>query len=50
MASEVTDPSSGFVLGVLHAAERDTVRARRAEFAAVWPKVSRAKWRRWLDR
>ena len=50
MAGEVTDPSAGFVLGVLHTAERDTVRAKRAEFAAVWPKVSRAKWRRWLDR
>ncbi|MGH8823406.1 MAG: CHAD domain-containing protein [Jiangellaceae bacterium] len=50
MANEVADPSAGFVLGVLHAAERDTVRARRAEFADVWPKVSRAKWRRWLDR
>ncbi|HEU0214388.1 MAG TPA: CYTH and CHAD domain-containing protein [Jiangellaceae bacterium] len=50
MADEVTDPASGFVLGVLYAAERDTVRARRAEFVAVWPKVSRAKWRRWLDR
>jgi CHAD domain-containing protein len=50
MADEVPNPSSGFVLGVLYAAERDTVRARRAEFVAVWPKVSRAKWRRWLDR
>ena len=49
IAAEVTDLSAGFVLGVLHAAEREDVRARRAEFAAVWPKVSRARWRRWLD-
>jgi CHAD domain-containing protein len=50
MVDEATDPSAGFVLGVLHAVERDTVRAKRAEFTKLWPKVSRPTWRRWLDR
>jgi hypothetical protein len=33
---------------VLFAAERERVTATRREFAKLWPKVSRRKWRRWL--
>jgi CHAD domain-containing protein len=42
------DPAASFTLGVLFAAERERVRATRREFAKLWPKVSRRKWRRWM--
>jgi hypothetical protein len=42
------DPHASFTLGVLFAAERERVTATRREFAKLWPKVSRRKWRRWL--
>jgi CHAD domain-containing protein len=42
------DASASFTLGVLFAAERERVKATRREFAKLWPKVSRRKWRRWL--
>ncbi len=42
------DPHASFTLGVLFAAERERVIATRREFAKLWPKVSRRKWRRWL--
>jgi inorganic triphosphatase YgiF len=35
--------TTGFVLGLLHAAERDSVREARRSFARVWPKVRKAK-------
>jgi CHAD domain-containing protein len=42
------DASASFTLGVLFAAERERVTSTRREFARLWPKVSRRKWRRWL--
>jgi CHAD domain-containing protein len=47
MAANADAPAS-FTLGVLYAAEREGVTATRREFARLWPKVSRPKWRRWL--
>jgi CHAD domain-containing protein len=47
MAANADAPAS-FTLGVLYAAERERVTATRREFARLWPKVSRPKWRRWL--
>jgi inorganic triphosphatase YgiF len=35
--------TTGFVLGLLHAAERDAVRAVRHTFAHVWPDIAHAK-------
>lgn len=43
------DPAAAFALGVLHSTEREFVGTSRREFAALWPKVSRRKWRRWLE-
>jgi CHAD domain-containing protein len=40
---------AGFALGLLHAAQRDEVAALRADFAAVWPKVSAKSGRAWLE-
>ena len=40
------DAPAGFTLGVLYAAERERVAATRRQFATLWPKVSRRKWRR----
>jgi CHAD domain-containing protein len=48
MAANADAPAS-FTLGVLYAAERERVTATRREFADVWPKVSRPKWRRWFE-
>jgi CHAD domain-containing protein len=42
------DAAASFTLGALFAAERERVSATRREFATLWPKVSRRKWRRWL--
>jgi inorganic triphosphatase YgiF len=47
MAARADAPAS-FTLGVLFAVERERVRTTRSEFAKLWPKVSRRKWRRWL--
>jgi inorganic triphosphatase YgiF len=47
MAANADAPAS-FTLGVLYAAERDRVASTRREFATLWPKVSRRKWRRWF--
>ncbi len=47
MAANADAPAS-FTFGVLFAAEREQVTATRREFAQLWPKVSRPKWRRWL--
>ncbi len=35
--------TTGFVLGLLHAAERDMVTGARAQFAEVWPQVRHAR-------
>ena len=42
------DASASFTFGALFAAERERVRTTRYEFAKLWPKVSRRKWRRWM--
>jgi CHAD domain-containing protein len=47
MAANADAPAS-FTLGVLFAAERERVSATRRDFAKLWPKVSRRKWRRWM--
>ncbi len=41
--------STGFVLGLLHARQREAVEETRVELARIWPEVSRGQWRRWLD-
>jgi CHAD domain-containing protein len=48
MAANADAPAS-FTLGVLYAAERERVTTTRREFADVWPKVSRPKWRHWFE-
>lgn len=40
---------AGFALGLLHGMQRDAVDASREHFTAIWPEVSRSKWRRWLE-
>jgi CHAD domain-containing protein len=40
--------TTGFVLGLLHEAERAAALAARREFATVWPDVSRRSRRAWL--
>jgi inorganic triphosphatase YgiF len=42
--------TTGFVLGLLHEAERAAAQATRHEFVAVWPDVSRRRRRSWLRR
>jgi hypothetical protein len=34
---------------VLYSTERGLVETSRREFAALWPRASRRKWRRWLE-
>lgn len=41
--------TTGFALGLLHGMQRDAVDAAREQFTAIWPEVSRARWRRWLE-
>ena len=43
------EPAAAFSFGVLYSTERAFVAATRLEFVALWPTVSRRKWRRWLD-
>lgn len=43
------DADLAFALGVLCGAERAHVSSARAEFAAIWPKVSKEKLRQWFD-
>jgi hypothetical protein len=38
----------GFGLGIMFARQEAAADAARCEFAAAWPDVSRAKYRRWL--
>ena len=38
-----------FTLGLLYAEERRAVDTARLRFVAVWPEVSRKRWRRWLS-
>ena len=40
--------TTGFVLGLLHEAERSAAIATRHEFIRVWPDVSRHRHRAWL--
>jgi len=40
--------TTGFVLGLLHEAERSAATATRHEFVRVWPDVSRRRHRAWL--
>jgi CHAD domain-containing protein len=42
--------TTGFVLGLLHAAERASVTAVREQFATVWPQVAAAKGAKKLAR
>jgi CHAD domain-containing protein len=42
------DAAASFTLGALFATERERVSSTRRDFAKLWPKVSRRKWRRWL--
>ncbi|MGH8775000.1 MAG: CHAD domain-containing protein [Jiangellaceae bacterium] len=48
--TEDADVATGFALGALYGIERQRVRDIRADFATLWPKVERRRWRRWLDR
>jgi inorganic triphosphatase YgiF len=41
--------TTGFVLGLLHEAERAAATGTRHEFATVWPQVSRREHRGWLE-
>lgn len=43
------DPPLAFALGVLCGAERAHVASARADFAALWPKVSKEKLRQWFE-
>jgi TPR repeat protein len=43
------EPTAAFALGVLYSTERGLVETSRREFAALWPRASRRKWRRWLQ-
>ncbi|HTR69522.1 MAG TPA: CYTH and CHAD domain-containing protein [Mycobacteriales bacterium] len=40
--------SAGFTLGLMHARETAAAQDARAEFARVWAKASRSRYRRWL--
>ena len=40
--------STGFVLGLLHAVQREAVEETRVELARIWPEVSDRRWRHWL--
>lgn len=40
---------AGYVLGLLHEAQRAEVREARREFKRVWPKVTKRRRRRWLN-
>ncbi|WP_051425652.1 CYTH and CHAD domain-containing protein [Jiangella gansuensis] len=46
--SDQASSDAAFALGVLASLERSHVHAARERFAEVWPRVRRAKWRRWL--
>jgi len=42
------DGNVGFVMGLLHDAQRAEIVATRREFLKVWPEVSHPQWRRWM--
>jgi inorganic triphosphatase YgiF len=42
------DGNVGFVMGLLHDAQRAEVAAARKQFLKVWPEVSHPRWRRWV--
>jgi CHAD domain-containing protein len=48
-AHEAVSPAAAFALGALLAVERDSAETTRAEFAQLWPEVSKRRWRRWLE-
>jgi inorganic triphosphatase YgiF len=41
--------AAAFTLGLLYAEQRKAVDTTRLRFVAVWPEVSRRRWRRWLS-
>ena len=41
--------AAAFTLGLLYAEERRAADTARLRFVAVWPEVSRKRWRRWLS-
>lgn len=47
-ASKGVGGRAGYVLGLLHDAQRAEVRSVRRRLQTVWPDVAKPRWRRWL--